>query len=238
MESARFAAAMGATECTQCRLAPPAFTRAVAFCTYDHEMREVLHLLKFDGHRRMAQSILGERLAQAILKLQSEAASDLLVIPVPLFVQRERQRGFNQSHLLAKAALERLRRAAPSWKLRLCGDILVRIKNTPALYSLDPGQRRRALTGAFRVADAQAETLCDREVLLIDDIMTTGATARACSSVLLRAGAAKVWVVTVARAQPEALSSAVQHEPHEVALWSAPARTRVHEPDIGKRIRF
>jgi ComF family protein len=238
MESARFAAAMGATECTQCRLAPPAFTRAVAFATYDHEMREMLHLLKFDGRRRMAQAILGERLAQAILQLQPGAASELLVVPVPLFVERERQRGFNQSQLLAKAALESLRRAAPVWRLRLRGDVLQRVKDTRPLYSLDPGQRRRALIGAFRIADAQAETLRGREVLLIDDIMTTGATARACSGVLLRAGAAKVWVATVARAQPEAPSAAAQHEPYDVALWSAPARTRVHEPDIGKRIRF
>jgi adenine/guanine phosphoribosyltransferase-like PRPP-binding protein len=108
----------------------------------------------------------------------------------------------------------------------------------PRCGGYDPGQRRRALIGAFRIADAQAETLRGREVLLIDDIMTTGATARACSGVLLRAGAAKVWVATVARAQPEAPSAAAQHEPYDVALWSAPARTRVHEPDIGKRIRF
>jgi predicted amidophosphoribosyltransferase len=115
MESARFTAAMGVTECTMCRLAPPEFTRAVAFANYDNEMREMLHLLKFAGQRRVAEHILGERLAAAILKLRGHAADNLLVIPVPLFAAREQQRGFNQARLLAEAALQRLRRTAPAW---------------------------------------------------------------------------------------------------------------------------
>ncbi len=238
MESARFAAAMGVTECTPCRLAPPAFARAVAFATYDDHLRELLHLLKFSGRRALAQQILGQRLAETILQLQAAAAADLLVLPVPLFTARERQRGFNQSRLLAEAAVERLRRLAPAWRLTLRADILLRVKDTPALYPLNPAQRRRALEGAFRIAQPHAEAVRGREVLLIDDIMTTGATARACSSLLVRAGAAKVWVATAAKAQPEAPSTALRHEPADVALWSAPARTRVVEPDIGNRLTF
>jgi hypoxanthine-guanine phosphoribosyltransferase len=68
---------------------------------------------------------------------------------------------------------------------------------------MQPHERRKSLRGAFRVTDADA--IRDREVLLIDDIMTTGATARECARVLLRAGAAKVWVATVAKAQPESV---------------------------------
>jgi ComF family protein len=232
MESARFAAAMGVTECTLCRLAPPEFSKAVAFADYDNEMREMLHLLKFAGQRRVAEQVLGERLATAILKLQPFAAKDLLVIPVPLFAARQRERGFNQAELLAVSALRNLRRSAPGWKLTLRTDILLRVKDTRAMYYLDPSQRRNNLAGAFRATVA----LEGREVLLIDDIMTTGATARACSRVLLRAGAAKVWVATAARAQPE--STQIAQQPSDVAFWTASARTRVIEPDIGKRTTF
>jgi orotate phosphoribosyltransferase len=79
-----------------------------------------------------------------------------------------------------------------------------------------------------------------REVLLIDDIMTTGATARECARVLKRAGAEKVWVVTAARAQPESVLSTAQHDDESFAMWDASAVTpaRVIEPEVGRRVRF
>jgi ComF family protein len=203
MESARFAAAMGTTECTMCRLAPPEFARAVAYAEYDAEVREMLHLLKFSGAREVAGHLLGNYLAQAILKLEAHVARELLVIPVPLFGARERSRGFNQSKLLAEAAVKRLRSLRRGWKLKIETKSLVRLKDTRALFTMQPHQRRKNLRGAFRILDAEA--IRGREVLLIDDIMTTGATARECARVLLRAGAAKVWVATVAKAQPESV---------------------------------
>jgi ComF family protein len=238
MESERFAAAMGNSECTLCRLAPPEFSRAVAFAKYDNEMREMLHLLKFEGQRRIAEHTLGWRVADAIRRLRSEAAADLVVIPVPLFAARERQRSFNQAALLAEAAVKRLRRLEPGWRLIVRARVLRRIKDTGALYRLDPSARRHSLRGAFRVVDAAA--IRGREVLLIDDIMTTGATARECSRVLLGAGAAKVWVATVARAQPEAALDIVREQASSVARWDASpvSKPRTIEPDIGKRRSF
>jgi ComF family protein len=233
MESARFAAAMGVSECTMCRLAPPEFERAVAFANYDNEMREMLHLLKFDGKRRMAKYVLGERLAAAVRKLRGVAADELVVVPVPLFAARERERGFNQAQLLANVAVQRLRSLEPEWTLTVNDKAMQRVKDTRALYLLDPSQRRRNLKGAFRVVDA--EGLRGREVLLVDDIMTTGATARECAKVMLRAGAAKVWVATVAKAQPESVKSVVQHEAEEFVMWDSAA---VKEPEAGKRISF
>jgi ComF family protein len=238
MESARFAAALGVTECTLCRLAPPEFAKAVAFADYDSQMREMLHLLKFAGQSNIAGHILGDRLATAILRLQPLAASKLLVVPVPLFAARQRERGYNQAQLLAVSALLRLSHLAPAWRLTLRSDILLRVKDTRALYRLDPAKRRRVLAGAFQATRA----LNGQEVLLIDDILTTGATARACARVLLRAGAAKVWVATAAKAQPEliqlAAQNADQRQSSDVAFWTAAARTRVIEPDIGKRSTF
>jgi ComF family protein len=226
MESARFAAAMGTTECTMCRLAPPEFARAVAYAEYDAEIREMLHLLKFNGARELAGHVLGQWLAAAVLKLEKHAARELVVIPVPLFAVRQRSRGFNQATLLAEAAVKRVRRQRRGWKLRVSAGALKRVKDTHALFAMQPHQRRHSLRGAFRVADVEA--VRGREVLLIDDILTTGATARECARVLLRAGAAKVWVATVARAQPESVKAlgAKDFEESAVARWDAKKEVR------------
>ena len=217
MESARFAASMGSGECTACRVNPPAFDRAVAFGSYDNEMREMLHALKFKGMRRVAEHVLGRWIGEAALALEADAAPDLVVIPVPLFAARERQRGFNQAELLARSGMERLKRLRPAWRLDLRPEALLRARDTRALYELRPDQRRRSLEGAFRIGDA--ELVRGREVLLVDDIFTTGATANACARVLLRAGTTRVWVVTVARAQPESVRAVAQ----TVARWGADA---------------
>ncbi len=240
MESARFAASMGVGECTMCRMAPPPFDRAVAYADYEDEMRRMLHLLKFEGMRGIATSVLGDAMALAAQKLRSDAGSELVVVPVPLFAVREKLRGFNQSRVLAEGMVKRLRRLEPAWRLSLPVSVLLRVKDTRALYALNPTQRRSSLKGAFRVAVVEA--VRGREVLLIDDIMTTGATARECARVLKRAGASKVWVVTAARAQPESVHSTARHDDESFALWdakaAAPTPVPLLEPDTGKQMRF
>jgi ComF family protein len=232
MESLRFRASIGASECSMCRLAPPEFTRAVAFSDYDEQVRELFHLLKFNGMRRIARSLLGAGMAEAVLQLHGQTAEELLVVPVPLYSARERSRGFNQAGLLAHAALSELRRTQPAWRLHLRNDILLRVKDTNASFGLNPSQRRKGLAGAFRASAADA--VRDREVLLIDDILTTGATARECAKVLLRAGAAKVWVATYARAQEDAVVAETSF-----ARWDAPTATvALIEPETGKQQRF
>jgi len=224
LESSRFASALGVTECSPCRLAPPDFARAVAFAPYDSELRELLHLLKFEGRRALAEDVLGRWLANAILKLREQAANELVVIPVPLFATRQRQPGFNQAALLASAALRSLKKLAPEWNLTQAPQVLVRVKDTHSLFALAPHQRRAGLRGAFKVADPAA--IAGREVLLLDDIMTTGATARECARTLIRAGAEKVWVATVARAQPDRLAS--NSNAPSVAYWDP---NKVQQPN-------
>ena len=216
MESARFAAAQGGSACTACRLAPPGFARAVAYAAYDDELRELLQLLKYDGMQRLAAAPLGTWLAESIAMLRAEAAREVTVVAVPLFPARERERGFNQSVLLADAAVARLRKTHRDWKLVPQHGALLRKRDTEAQFSLQPRARRQNMRGAF--AAAKGAQVRGKEVLLIDDIMTTGATARECARVLLRAGAAKVWVATVARAQAEA---ATTFEPGAVARWGS-----------------
>ncbi|HWG20008.1 MAG TPA: ComF family protein [Terracidiphilus sp.] len=185
-------------ECRACRLAPPAFERAVAYGRYQDRMRGAIHALKYDRIHSAARR-LGRMLAQAILKLADQAPSELLVVPVPLHRSKHAQRGFNQARVLARYAVAALRASRPAWNLKLAPTTLMRLRATESQAGLSPRQRRINVRGAFQVADAKA--VRDRHILLIDDILTTGATARAASQALKQAGAASVWVATLARAE-------------------------------------
>ncbi len=200
MESARFAGQFPAEGllCYACRLAPPMFERAVAHAVYQSELREMIHLLKYERMRAVA-NLLGGMLAESILTLEAEAARELLVVAVPLFPAKQRQRGYNQSDLLADAAIAELRKLRPDWRLQRAPSILARHRDTQSQFELTPRGRRRNLQGAFAVDAGKLPLDC--EVLLVDDIYTTGATARECARVLRRAGARKVWVATLSRAQ-------------------------------------
>lgn len=189
--------AAGAEVCRACRMVPPDFQRAVAYGPYEERMRAAIHALKYDRVHPAARR-LGAMLAAAIAKLAGEAPNDLLVIPVPLHRSKYAERGFNQARALAVHALRALARSHPAWKLTLAPRTLMRLRATGTQAGLTPRQRRRNVRGAFQVADATA--VKGRHVLLVDDILTTGATARAASKTLKRAGAATVWVATLARA--------------------------------------
>jgi ComF family protein len=193
--------------CGPCRMAPPEFARAVAYGVYEDELRQMIHLLKYENVRGVAKP-LGRLLARMIERVEGEAANELVVVAVPLFGSKQRRRGYNQTVLLADAAMAELRRTRPEWRLVTAHGALKRVKDTESQFGLTSAGRRRNLRGAFEVVDAAA--VSGHEVLLLDDIYTTGATARECSRVLRRAGATKVWVATLARAQKEM-----------VALWSS-----------------
>jgi ComF family protein len=215
MEGVRFAGQFPAEGllCSPCRMAPPEFERAVAYAVYQDELREMVHLLKYERMSAVAKP-LGKMLARTIEMLEPETGKDLLVVAVPLFRSKERERGYNQAVLISDAALVELKKSRPGWRFRATHDVIRRVKDTRSQFELTPKGRRRNLQGAFAVADGSA--LAGREVLLVDDIYTTGATARACSRVLRQAGASRVWVATVSRAQPEM-----------VAAWDAPSTTAV-----------
>jgi ComF family protein len=183
--------------CRACRLAPPPFFRAVACGPYEGRMRDAIHALKY---RRMhaASRLLGPMLAAAIDRLGSEAPAEMLVVPIPLFRSKHTARGFNQARLLAVHAIRSLRRTNPNWRLTLAPRALMRVRATKSQAGLTTRQRRQNLRGAFRVSDPSV--VAGRHVLVIDDIFTTGATARAAAQALANAGAAGVWVATLARA--------------------------------------
>ncbi len=186
--------------CSPCRMVPPEFERAVAYGVYENELREMVHLLKYEGMRAVARP-LGLKLAAAMEMLEGPAARELMVVAVPLYPAKERQRGYNQAVLLADVAVAALKKSRLGWELRAAHGVLRRVRDTESQFSLTPKGRRRNLQGAFAVRDGAG--IVGREVLLLDDIYTTGATARECARVLRRAGARKVWVATLARAQTE-----------------------------------
>jgi ComF family protein len=184
----------GVTQCPVCRRVERPFLRAVAYGSYDGGLRELIHLLKYNGVRPAA-GVLGRMLAEAIAGLEPEfGAEKVLVIPVPLFKGRRRQRGFNQAELIARAALKT--RTAGE-RLLLATDMLLRTRATQSQIGLTSHQRRENMRGAFTIARAAEVT--GREIVLVDDVYTTGTTATECARMLRKAGAAKVWVATVAR---------------------------------------
>jgi ComF family protein len=179
-------------------MAPPAFERAVSYGPYQGRMREAIHALKYDRLHPAARE-LGRMLAEAIAQLAGEAPTEMVVVPVPLHRSKYRQRGFNQSRSLATEALEFLRKSHPQWRLTLASSTLMRLRSTDSQAGLTPRQRRMNVRGAFSVSDSSK--VMRKHILVVDDILTTGATARAAAQALIKAGAASVWVATLARAQ-------------------------------------
>jgi ComF family protein len=170
----------------------------VAFGLYQDRMKAAIHALKYDRLHAAARG-LGRMLARAIAQLAAEAPPAMLVVPVPLHRSKHDQRGFNQARSLAVHALDALRKTHPAWRLTLASSTLMRLRPTESQAGLTSHQRRLNVRGAFSVSDPAAVT--GRDVLVIDDIFTTGATARAAAKALVQAGAASVWVATLARAR-------------------------------------
>ena len=168
----------------------PLFDRAVAHGAYDGELRELIHLLKYD-QVLPASGALGKMLAEAIGKLG--LAVPVVAVPVPLHSSKRRQRGFNQSVLIGRAALKRLPGSGLEWG----EDLLARVRPTVSQIGLTRPQRRDNMRGAFQVV--HPNKVSGRSVLLLDDVLTTGTTASECARVLRKAGVEKVLVATVAR---------------------------------------
>ena len=167
-----------------------AFEQARSFGAYEGTLRALIQRLKYNGYRPLSKP-LGRFLAEATRRLE-EKSFDLL-IPVPLHPRRQRQRGFNQAALLANEVSKFL-------NIPLGAKDCVRVRDTPPQTGLRAAERRKNVAGAFHVPEPQR--VRGRRVLLIDDVLTTGATAHACARALRDAGARGVWVGTLARAHP------------------------------------
>jgi ComF family protein len=182
------AAANAAGKCGTCEADPPAFTTARAALRYDELTKKLILPFKYADRVEAGRglAVLMSRPGAELL-----AAADLLV-PVPLHKSRLRHRRYNQSVLLA-AALSR------TAKIPLSRDALIRLKPTLPLAGMGLEARRAELADCIAIRPSRAPLLPGKNLLLIDDVMTSGTTANACAMVLLAAGAAEVNILTAAR---------------------------------------
>jgi ComF family protein len=178
--------------CAACLGRRPGYDRARAALAYDDLSRPLVTRLKY-GDRLEGAAIFGSWMARAGAKLLEDAD---FVLPVPLHPLRLLARRFNQAALLA-GAVARLN------GVRYRPDLLRRIKRTPPQVGLSPAGRLRNVAHAFALARGGAEVVKGRAVVLVDDVLTTGATVESCAKVLRRAGAARVDVLTLARVVSE-----------------------------------
>jgi ComF family protein len=174
--------------CSGCLSGEPPFAKARSLCPYEGLIAEIISRFKFGGVASLAKP-LGILLAEYRDPEFLFSGIDLL-IPVPLHTRRLRERGFNQSLLLAREVSRR--RSIP-----LNFTSLRRSRQTQPQTQLSGPQRQKNVRGAFEVRSAGA--LADKRVLLIDDVFTTGATVQECAKALLDAGAKSVDVLTLAR---------------------------------------
>jgi ComF family protein len=167
---------------------PPPFERLRAVAAYDDMARKLVHGLKYGDRLDLAQWM-----ARWMVRAGGELVSSAgVVVPVPLHRRRLWSRRFNQSAMLAQAV------GGLSGVAVACF-LLARLKRTPSQVGLTAAQRRKNVAGAFRVT-AKRGQLRGKRIIVVDDVITTGATAEACARVLKRAGAARVDILALARA--------------------------------------
>ncbi|WP_246204856.1 ComF family protein [Altericroceibacterium indicum] len=180
--------------CAPCIANPPKHDGIAAATLYNDASRRLV--LSYKHGRRIA---LADMLSKLMLARLPELEGEWLVMPVPLHRWRIWRRGFNQSALLARAI-------AKARNYQLCVDGLERHRQTPILGGLGKKARARALSGAIRINHRRGDQIKGAQIILVDDVMTSGATTHACVSVLKRAGAEKVRIVCFARVLDEALN--------------------------------
>ncbi len=176
--------------CEDCLRTPPAYAAAGAPYLYEGSLLDAIHHLKYHKKTSLAAS-LGSLLGLFAQDWLEAGATDLLVMPVPLHPAKLRERGYNQSLLLARRVAEKLKTDLDCLSLR-------RTRKTLPQTGLGKMQRQQNVKNAFQLENA--DRIRDRNILLVDDVSTTGSTLDACSKALKKGGCGKVFCVTLARA--------------------------------------
>ncbi|MDT0576624.1 ComF family protein [Croceicoccus sp. F390] len=174
--------------CASCRRNAPAYAGVAAATIYGPVSKDLVLALKYNGRIGLAQPLGRMMAARLPTDLQ-----DPLIVPVPLHRWRLWKRGYNQAALLAISIGK-----ARHW--RVCVDALQRNRHTSPLGHMSAGERHRALAGAIAVPARRQAQVSQRTILLVDDVVTSGATTDACVHALLSNGAAKVVIACFARA--------------------------------------
>ncbi|MEK7448180.1 MAG: ComF family protein [Planctomycetota bacterium] len=175
--------------CRNCETIHLKFDRAIGAARYDGVLRELIHRYKYNGEKLLVD-FLAELLKNKLADENGLLKEINLIIPVPLHPARLRERGFNQSELLA-------RYLSRSLNIPVSQNHLVRVKKLPPQATLSRPERLRNLRDAFNVKNINP--FKNKNILLIDDVLTTGATASSIADTLKKAGAGKVYVAVVGR---------------------------------------
>ncbi len=171
--------------CGPCRIEPPIWDYARAAARYEGPLRDALHAFKFDARRALARPLADLVVEQCGADLAADVEA---LVPVPLGRARERERGFNQARLIADRLAASLGCCVkPGW--------LTRVRPTASQSDLGAEERRANVRDAF----VAAASVAGRHVVVVDDVLTTGATAAECCRALRAAGARAVGVLSVAR---------------------------------------
>lgn len=180
----------GITRCGDCRIKPPPFDITVFAFRYEGSGRNLIHRFKFNGRTRLAETILAPILCARLQRRVKMDEIDM-IIPVPLHHRRLLKRGFNQSYLLA-------REIGTTFSIGVASNIIYRKTSTAAQFSKTRAQRKANVRNIFKLLNPEA--LKGKRILLVDDIMTTGATMSETSRILKKRGAKLVVCAVAARA--------------------------------------
>lgn len=182
---------LGEAVCAECQFEPPMHSGITTATFYNEASRKLILLYKHGGKIALAP-LLARLIAGRLIHPNDDAESRPLLIPVPLHPFRLWSRGFNQSALIA-------RELAKLDKGDLLVDGLVRNKSTPSLGHLGKDERAGILQEAIGVRGSRKSRIAGKEIILVDDVLTTGATTNACTAALLEAGAQSVRIACFAR---------------------------------------
>jgi len=171
------------TTCEECITDEPSFEYARSYGIYKGALQEAIKQLKYHYIKRLSVPLSGLLLTLSLPDVD-------VVIPVPLHGRRLKERGFNQSALIAKHVSDTIKKP-------LLINSLVKTRDTQPQVGLTAEERKRNIKGAFSVYEPHR--INGKRILLIDDVLTTGSTVRECSKVLKRSGARSIYVLTVAR---------------------------------------
>lgn len=174
------------TSCGECTRSKPTFHTARSYGLHSGILKETVNLLKFHGMKRLSKP-LSEKL------IRIEMPNVDIVVPVPLHRKRLRMREYNQSALIAKHVARHL-------EVPIAVNTLIRIRETRPQVGLNAQERRKNIRNAFSITDDHL--ISGKQVLLLDDVYTTGATVRECSRILRKAGARDIFVITLTHGAP------------------------------------
>ena len=182
-----------ASTCNHCENRTLRFDRARILSPFDETIQGLIHQLKYRGKRSIGQR-LGIMLG-ALLASDGDSGDLDMIVPVPLHPSRKKERGYNQIALVAYAMEARL-------GIRVRTDLMTRTRRTATQTKLNAEERAKNVAGAFQVTCP--ESVRGQEILLVDDVLTTGATVNACTQALLDAGAKRVSMAALAHPFSEA----------------------------------